>query len=96
VLFFIELGRRRVHLAGVTANPTQPWVEQEARNFLMALDEQEQRPGFLIPRPRQQVLYEGGRGVNLLASPPARSTGVCVRSRIGSSVAHFSIAPSQV
>jgi putative transposase len=32
VLFFIELGRRRVHLAGVTAKPNSAWVEQQARN----------------------------------------------------------------
>jgi putative transposase len=49
VLFFIELGRRRVHLGGVTANPTGPWVEQQARNLLIALDEHEhQLPRFLI------------------------------------------------
>jgi putative transposase len=48
VLFFIQLGRRRVHLAGVTANPTGRWVEQQARNLLMSFDEQEQRPCVLI------------------------------------------------
>jgi len=35
VLFFIELDRRRVHLAGITKNPTGPWTTQAARNFLM-------------------------------------------------------------
>jgi putative transposase len=48
VLFFIELARRRVHLAGVTANPNNAWVTQQARNLIMTLNEQEQRPRFLI------------------------------------------------
>jgi transposase InsO family protein len=33
VLFFIELGSRRVHLAGCTTNPTGAWVVQQARNL---------------------------------------------------------------
>ncbi len=33
VLFFIELGSRRVHLAGCTTNPTRAWVAQQARNL---------------------------------------------------------------
>jgi putative transposase len=33
VLFFIELGSRRVHLAGCTTNPTGDWVTQQARNL---------------------------------------------------------------
>ncbi|WP_395108132.1 integrase core domain-containing protein [Actinomadura sp. SCN-SB] len=40
VLFFIEHGTRRVHLAGLTANPTGAWVTQQARNLLMEMDEQ--------------------------------------------------------
>jgi putative transposase len=32
VLFFIELGSRRVHLAGCTTNPTGAWATQQARN----------------------------------------------------------------
>src|SRR6266498_346152 len=31
VLFFIELSRRRVYLAGVTANPDGAWMVQQAR-----------------------------------------------------------------
>jgi putative transposase len=48
VLFFIELATRRVHLAGITANPDGRWVTQQARNLLMQLDDEGVRPRFLI------------------------------------------------
>ena len=34
-LFFIELSTRRVHLAGITANPDARWMMQIARNVTM-------------------------------------------------------------
>jgi putative transposase len=33
VLFFIELGTRRVHIAGASASPDSAWVAQQARNL---------------------------------------------------------------
>jgi putative transposase len=46
VLFWIEHGSRRVHLAGVTANPDCAWVTQQARN--LAIDERLETVRFLI------------------------------------------------
>jgi putative transposase len=43
ILVVVEHGRRRVHLAGITAHPTGPWVAQQARNLLMDLGEHANR-----------------------------------------------------
>jgi putative transposase len=48
VFFVIELKRRRVHLAGVTAHPTGAWVTQAARNLLMGLEDNADRFRVLI------------------------------------------------
>jgi transposase InsO family protein len=48
VLFFIELGSRQVHLAGVTDHPTGLWVAQQARNLVVSLGERAGAWRFLI------------------------------------------------
>ena len=48
VLFVIELGSRRVHLAGVTGHPTGWWVALQARNLVAVLDDQATAFKFLI------------------------------------------------
>jgi hypothetical protein len=48
VLFFIELGSRRVHLGGCTANPNAAWVSQQARNLVVTRPHVEGRLRFLV------------------------------------------------
>ncbi len=58
VLFFIELGSRRVHVAGCTPNPSAPWVTQQARQLTWTLAERPESFRFLI-RDRDQKFTEG-------------------------------------
>ena len=66
-LIVIEHGTRRVHLAGITANPDGAWTTQAARNVLMDLDQLTASVKFLIRgscRPVHQFLrrrVQGGR-----------------------------------
>ena len=48
VFFFIEVGTRRIHIAEVTAHPTQVWVIQQARQLVWNLEEQQQKFTHLI------------------------------------------------
>ena len=44
----IEPDTRRVHLAGVTANPNGCWVTQQARNLLLMVGERGRRLRFVL------------------------------------------------
>ena len=48
MLFYIELGSRRVHLAGCTPNPDGAWVTQHARQLAWTLAEGATPVRFLI------------------------------------------------
>ena len=74
VLFFIELGSRRVHIAGCTANPTAPWVTQQARQLTWTLADRPDSFRFLI-RDRDQKFTDGfddvfrGSGLEIIRTP---------------------------
>jgi putative transposase len=48
VLVFIEHGTRRMHLGGVTANPTGEWTVQQARNLAFTPDRRFEDIRFLL------------------------------------------------
>ena len=55
---FIELGSRRVHVAGCTPNPSAPGVTQQARQLTWTLAERPESFRFLI-RDRDQKFTDG-------------------------------------
>ena len=72
--FFIELDTRRVHVAGVTANPNGAWVIQQARNLLLVMEARGRRLDFLV-RDREAKFWRGfddvfgSEGVEVLVTP---------------------------
>jgi transposase InsO family protein len=74
VLFFIELGSRRVHLAGCTPHPGAPWVMQRAREVTWTFADRSERPRFLI-RDRDQKFAAGfdevfgSDGIEIIRTP---------------------------
>ncbi|MDQ6617360.1 MAG: integrase core domain-containing protein [Actinomycetota bacterium] len=75
VPLFIELERRHVWLAGVTAHPDCDWVTQAARNLSMTLDDQGRQFKFLL-RDRDTKFVDGfdtvlaSDGVRVIKTPP--------------------------
>ena len=58
VLFFIELGSRRVHLAGCTPTPSAEWVTQQARQLTWSLTNRPEPFRYVI-RDRDQKCTNG-------------------------------------
>jgi putative transposase len=85
-LIVIEHGTRRVHLAGITANPDGVWTTQAARNFLMDLIERGTSVKFLVRDRAGQFTASfdavfQAEGIRILASPPQapRANAICER-----------------
>jgi hypothetical protein len=85
-LIVIEHGTRRVHLAGITANPDGAWTAQAARNVLMNLGQRAASARFLIRDPAGQ--FTGSfdavfiaEGIRILRSPPQapKANAICDR-----------------
>jgi putative transposase len=74
VLFFIELGRRRVWITGVTDHPHGAWVTQKARNVTGDLEDEGVQIAFLL-RDRDTKYVSGfdtvftGAGAQVLRTP---------------------------
>jgi putative transposase len=85
-LIVIEHGTRRVHLAGLTANPGGAWTTQAARNFLMDLGQRAASVRFLLRDRAGQftgsfdAVFQAA-GIRVLASPPQapRANAICER-----------------
>ena len=83
-LIVIEHGTRRVHLAGITANPDGAWTTQAARNILMDLGHRATAFKFLIRDRAGQFTTSfdavfTAEGIRILASPPQapRANAIC-------------------
>jgi putative transposase len=79
-LFVIEVATRRVHLAGITPNPTGSWTTQAARNLTM---DHPSRPRLGDRHPFRFVIRDGagqftrsfdavlaGSGITAIRTPP--------------------------
>jgi putative transposase len=90
VLFFLEIGTRKVHLGAITTNPDGPWTTQQARNLLMRLD---RRVRFVIHDGAGQYTPSfdhvfAAIGAEAITTPPAAPQANAFAERWVRSVGH--------
>ena len=88
VLFFIELGSRRLHLAGCTAHPTAAGVTQQARQFSWQMQDGEGRPMRFLIRDRDGKFPASfdtvftAEGLTVVKTPPRAPNANAVAERV--------------
>jgi putative transposase len=91
VLFVIELASHRVHVLGVTANPTGAWVAQQARNLLMDLADHMRQCKVLL-RDRDAKFTDtfdaifASEGIRILRTPVRAPRANAVAKAVGGTV----------
>ena len=88
VLFFIELGSRRLYIAGCTAHPAAAWVTQQARNLCWRLQDNENQPLRFLIRDRDgkfPVSFDtvfASEGLAAVKTPPRTPNANAVAERV--------------